>query len=91
MSRHLDGTYGVIYSFRVNAPVGSKVRVAFSPRGGKSGLVGTVDGAMHQSRIVGAAVWSSFSDTVVGKDGMVVTTLPFGGVFYPVELLFQLK
>ncbi|MES2461599.1 MAG: hypothetical protein V4671_13525 [Armatimonadota bacterium] len=90
MSRHLDGTYGLVYSFRVNAPAGSKVRVAFSPRGGKSGLVGTVDGAMHQSRIVGTAVWSAFAEAVVGKNGMVVTTLPFGGVFYPVELVFQL-
>lgn len=90
MSKHMDGTYGLVYSFKVNAPAGSKVRVAFSPRGGKSGLVGTVDGAMHQSRIVGAAVWSAFAEAVVGKDGMVVTTLPFGGVFYPVELVFQL-
>jgi hypothetical protein len=90
MSRHLDGTYGLVYSFRVNAPPGSKVRVAFSPRGGKGGLVGTVDGAMHQSRIVGAAVWSAFAESIVGKNGMVVTTLPFGGVFYPVELVFQL-
>lgn len=90
MSRHLDGTYGLVYSFRVHAPMGSKVRVAFSPRGGKSGMVGTVDGAMRQSRIVGAGVWSAFTEAVVGKDGMVVTTLPFGGVFYPVELVFQL-
>lgn len=90
MSKHLDGTYGVVYSFRVNAPAGSKVRVAFSPRGGKSGLVGTVDGAMQQSRIVGAGVWSAFTEAVVGKDGMVITTLPFGGVFYPVELVFHL-
>lgn len=64
--------------------------VAFSPRGGKSGLVGTVDGAMRQSRIVEAGGGSAFIDAVVGKDGMVITTLPFEGVFYPVELVFQL-
>ena len=91
MSRHLGGTYGLVYSFQVNAPPGSRVRVSFSPRGGKAGLVGTINGVMQQSRIVGAAAWSAFTEAVVGKDGMVVTTLPFGGVFYPVELLFQLR
>lgn len=90
MSEYLDGTYGLVYSFKVNAPAGSKVRVAFSPRGGKSGLVGTVDGVLRQSGIVGAAAWAAFAEAVVGKDGMVITTLPFGGVFYPVELVFQL-
>lgn len=90
MSKHLGGTYGLVYSFKVSAPPGSKVRVAFSPRGGKAGLVGTVGGVMQQSRIVGAAAWSAFTEAVVGKDGLVVTTLPFGGVFYPVELVFQL-
>lgn len=90
MSKHLNGTYGLVYSFKVNAPPGSKVRVAFSPRGGHAGLVGTVGGILHQTRIVGAAAWSLFSETVVGKDGLVVTTLPFGGVFYPVELAFHL-
>lgn len=90
MSKHMDGTYGLVYSFKVSAPAGSKVRVAFSPRGGKSGLVGTINGVLRQSRIVGAAVWSGFAEAVVGKDGLVVTTLPFGGVFYPVELVFQL-
>ena len=91
MSKHLDGTYGLIYSFRVKAPPGRKVRVAFSPRGGKAGLVGTVSGMMRQTRIVGATAWSVFSETVVGKNGLVITTLPFGGVFYPVELAFQLR
>ena len=90
MSKYMDGTYGLVYSFKVSAPPGSKVRVAFSPRGGKAGLVGTVGGVMQQTRIVGAAAWSAFSEAVVGKDGLVVTTLPFGGVFYPVELVFQL-
>jgi hypothetical protein len=86
----MDGAYGVAYSFKVNAPPGSKVRVAFSPRGGKAGVVGTVGGLLRQTPIVGASAWARFSDAVVGKDGLVVTTLPFGGVFYPVELAFKL-
>lgn len=90
MSRHLDGAYGQIYSFKVSAPAGRKVRVAFSPRGGQGGLVGTVDGKLRQSRIVGATAWTVFADAVVSKKGLVITTLPFGGVFYPVELTFQL-
>jgi hypothetical protein len=90
MSQHLDGTYGLVYSFKVDAPPGSKVRVAFSPRGGHSGLVGTVGGILRQSPIVGAAVWSLFTEAVVGKNGLVVTTLPFGGAYYPVELAFHL-
>jgi hypothetical protein len=90
MSGHLNGTYGLVYSFKVNAPPGRTVRVAFSPRGGKSGLVGTIDGVLRQTRIVGATAWAVFSEAVVGKDGLVVTTLPFGGVFYPVELAFHL-
>jgi hypothetical protein len=86
----MDGAYGLIYSFKVSAPAGSKVRIAFSPRGGQAGLVGTVDGILRQSRIVGATVWSVFTEAVVGKNGMVLTTLPFGGVFYPVEVAFRL-
>ena len=72
MSRHLGGAYGLVYSFKVSAPPGSRVRVSFSPAAGRRG-------------------WSAFTEAVVGKDGMVVTTLPFGGVFHPVELLFQLR
>jgi hypothetical protein len=90
MSRHLSGTYGLVYSFRVNAPPGSRVRVAFSPRGGRAGMVGTLGGVMHQTRIVGAAGWAVFGEATAGEDGLVVTTAPFGGVFYPVELAFQL-
>lgn len=90
MSKHLGGTYGLVYSFKVQAPPGSKVRVAFSPRGGQAGVVGTVGGILHKTRIVGAAAWALLSEAVVGKDGLIVTTLPFGGVFYPVELAFQL-
>jgi hypothetical protein len=91
MGSDLKGAYGVVYSFRVNAPPGSKVRVAFSPRGGRAGLVGTLGGILHQSRIVGTAAWSLLGESVVGKGGLVVTTLPFGGVFYPVELAFHLR
>jgi hypothetical protein len=91
MSKHLDGTYGMLYAFKVDAPPGRKVRVSFSPRGGHAGLVGSVGGIMRQSRIVGAAGWAVFSEVKVGKSGLVsLTTAPFGGVFYPVELVFQL-
>lgn len=90
MRKHMDGAYGLIYSFKVSAPAGSKVRVVFSPRGGQAGLVGTVNGILRQSPIVAAAVWSVFTEAVVGKNGLVLTTLPFGGVFYPVEVAFRL-
>jgi hypothetical protein len=91
MSEHLDGTYGMLYAFRVAAPEGRRVRVSFSPRGGKAGLVGSVGGVLRQSHIVPAASWKVFCEAVAGKDGVVnLTTAPFGGVFYPVELVFQL-
>ena len=90
MSEHLDGTYGLLYAFKVDAPLGRRVRVSFSPRGGQGGLVGSINGALRQSRIVGSAGWSVFCETVVGKEGVTLTTAPFGGVFYPVELVFQL-
>lgn len=91
MSRHLDGTYGMMYAFKVDAPAGRRVRVSFSPRGGKAGLVGSLNGALRQSSIIPATRWKVFCEAVVGKNGsMVLTTSPFGGVFYPVELVFQL-
>ncbi len=90
MDPRLDGTYGLLYAFRVDAPEGRKVRVSFSPRGGKAGLVGSVGGMMRQSRIVGAAGWAVFCVARVGANGLVLTTAPFGGVFYPVELVFEL-
>jgi len=90
VQRHFDGTYGMLYAFRVDAPQGSKVRVAFSPRGGKGGLVGSVNGNTIWSEIIPAAHWRVFHETVVGKNGLILTTAPFGGVFYPVELLFEL-
>jgi hypothetical protein len=90
MSRHLDGTYGMLYAFKVAAPPGRKVRVSFSPRGGTGGLVGSVNGALRQSRIVPAASWKVFCEAVAGENGLRITTAPFGGVFYPVEIVFQL-
>jgi hypothetical protein len=89
--RHIDGMYGMLYAFRIAAPPGRRVRVSFSPRGGKGGLVGSINGAMRQSEIVPATSWRVFSESIVGKRGGVnLTTAPFGGVFYPVELVFQL-
>lgn len=90
MSKHLDGTYGMLYSFRVDAPQGSRVRVSFSPRGGQAGMVGSINGLMHQTDIVPATKWKVFCEAIVGRDGMILTTAPFGGVFYPVELLFRI-
>jgi hypothetical protein len=53
-------------------------------------MVGSVKGETHVSQIIPAAHWRVFLETKVGKDGVVLTTAPFGGVFYPVELMFQL-
>lgn len=90
MNRRLDGTYGMLYSFRIAAPAGRRVRVSFSPRGGKGGLVGSVNGDLRQSSIIPATRWKVFFERNIGKQGLNLTTSPFGGVFYPVELVFQL-
>lgn len=91
MHVRLDGTYGMVYAFRVAAPPGRRVRVSFSPRGGKGGMVGSLAGSLRQSRIIPAWRWKIFCEAVVGKSGQtILTTAPFGGVFYPVELVFQL-
>ncbi|MBC7808430.1 MAG: hypothetical protein H7145_20030, partial [Akkermansiaceae bacterium] len=90
MSKHLDGTYGMMYSFKVDAPVGSRVRVSFSPRGGQAGMVGSVNGSLLQSGIIPATSWKVFCEAVVGANGLTLTTAPFGGVFYPVELAFKI-
>lgn len=90
MSSQLDGTYGMLYAFRVAAPEGRKVRVSFSPRGGKAGLVGSVNGDLHQTEIIPATSWKVFFESKIGKHGINLTTAPFGGVFYPVEIVFQL-
>ena len=90
MNRHLDGTYGMLYSFKIAALAGRRVRVSFSPRGGKGGLVGSVNGDLWQSNIIPAARWKVFFEKNIGKRGLNLTTSPFGGVFYPVELVFQL-
>jgi hypothetical protein len=90
MSKHLDGTYGMMYSFKVDAPVGSRVRVSFSPRGGHAGMVASVNGSLHQTGIIPATRWKVFCEAVVGANGLTLTTSPFGGVFYPVELVFKI-
>jgi hypothetical protein len=91
MHPKFDGTYGVLYAFRIAAPPGRKVRVSFSPRGGKGGLVGSINGTIRQTRIVRGASWGVFCESQTGRNGEVnLTTAPFGGVFYPVELVFQL-
>jgi hypothetical protein len=82
--------YGLLYAFDVKAPKGSRVRITFSPRGGQAGLVGMLNGTLRQSPII-AAGWKTFAEAVVGPDGRLrLTTSPFGGVFYPVELAFEL-
>ena len=85
-----DGAYGHVYAFRINAPAGSRVRVTFSPRGGQSGLVAQVGNKIVQSPILGAESLAVFTEGIVGKDGLMIVTLPFGGVFYPVEVAFHL-
>ncbi|MDX1933920.1 MAG: hypothetical protein SFU56_15075 [Capsulimonadales bacterium] len=90
MHHALDGTYGMLYAFRIDAPEGRRVRVSFSPRGGKAGLVGSLNGKLRQSRIIPATHWRVFCEAIAGKNGLNLTTAPFGGVFYPVELLFEL-
>lgn len=91
MHPKLDGTYGMLYAFHVIAPPGRRVRVSFSPRGGKGGLVGSVNGCLRQSRIVRATGWEVLCESPTGRTGEVnLTTAPFGGVFYPVELVFRL-
>lgn len=85
-----DGAYGHVYVFRVTAPQGSRVRVTFSPRGGQSGLVATIGGTVIQSDILRAEALGVLAESVVGEGGLVIITLPFGGVFYPVEIAFHL-
>jgi hypothetical protein len=90
MSQHLDGTYGMFYAFKIMAPAGRRVRVSFSPRGGKAGLVGILGDQPIHTGIVPGLRWQRLCETTVGPDGVILTTAPFGGVFYPVELVFQL-
>jgi hypothetical protein len=86
----VDGAYGVLYAFHIKAPPGRRVRVSFSPRGGKGGLVGSLGGTLLQTNICPATHWAVYCETKVGADGVRLTTAPFGGVFYPVELVFRL-
>ena len=90
-ARLRDGSYGMIYSFKIAAPEGRRVRIGFIPRGGKSGIVGMLGGDLVMSEIREAYERATFCDATVGPRGEVqFTTSPFGGVFYPVELTFQL-
>jgi hypothetical protein len=90
LKKQMDGTYGVVYAFKVLAPVGSRVRITFSPRGGQSGMVASIGNALFESNIVDASQLVVLAEATVGKNGLVVTTIPFGGVFYPVEVAFHL-
>jgi hypothetical protein len=86
-----DGSYGMIYAFKIAAPEGRKVRIGFMPRGGKAGLVAMLGGDLIQSEIYEAYERTTFCEATVGPKGeLQFTTSPFGGVFYPVELTFQL-
>jgi hypothetical protein len=87
----MDGSYGMIYAFKLDAPVGSRVRVSFSPRGGQSGLVGTLNGALVRSPILQATERAVVCEAKITQSGAVLVTSPFGGVFYPVELTFELQ
>ncbi len=90
-TRLRDGSYGMIYSFKIAAPEGRKVRIGFIPRGGKAGIVGMLGGDLIVSEIYEAYERGTFCDAMVGPKGEIqLTTSPFGGVFYPVELTFQL-
>lgn len=90
-ARLRDGSYGMIYAFKIAAPEGRKVRIGFIPRGGKAGLVGMLGGDLIQSEIYEAYSRATFCEATVGPKGeLQFTTSPFGGVFYPVELTFQL-
>lgn len=90
-ARLRDGCYGMLYSFKIAAPEGRRVRIGFIPRGGKSGVVGMLGGDLIMSEIREAYERVTFCEAVVGPRGEVqFTTSPFGGVFYPVELTFQL-
>jgi hypothetical protein len=90
-TRLRDGGYGMIYDFKIAAPEGRKVRITFTPRGGKSGLVGILGGDLIMSNIYEAYEKVTYCETIVGPQGLLdFTTSPFGGVFYPIELTFQL-
>jgi len=84
-----DGSYGNVYRFRIDAPAGERIRISFSPRGGKAGLVGTLGNRLIASGIVPPRSRRTVANAVVGEAGLVFQTAPFGGVFYPVELRFD--
>lgn len=90
LDTRMDGSYGMIYAFKIDAPIGSKVRVSFSPRGGQAGLVGTLNGNLVRTPILQATQRAKVCELTVGPNGALLETSPFGGVFYPVELTFEL-
>lgn len=90
LARSVDGTYGTLYAFKIDAPLGRRVRVSFSPRGGHAGLVGTLNGELLRTPIREAAESATVFEATAGKKGLLFFTVPYGGVFYPVELTFRL-
>ena len=86
----VDGTYGTLYAFKIDAPPGRRVRASFSPRGGHAGLVGTLNGELLRTPIREAAESATVFEATAGKKGLLFLTVPYGGVFYPVELTFRL-
>jgi hypothetical protein len=86
----MDGSYGLVYSFSVRAPMGRRVRVTFSPRGGQAGMVALLNGALRSSDIIGPAGLAVFAESTMSQSGFGLVTMPFGGVFYPVEIAFHL-
>lgn len=90
LARKVDGTYGTQYAFQIDAPVGKRVRVTFSPRGGHAGLVGTLNGKLLRTPIQEATKTATVFEATVEKKGILFVTVPYGGVFYPVELTFSL-
>ena len=90
LARTVDGTYGTQYAFQIDAPQGRRVRVTFSPRGGHAGLVGTLNGELLRTPIREATQTATVFEATVGKKGLLFVTVPYGGVFYPVELTFAL-
>lgn len=91
MSPLLDGAYGFLYDFQITAPKGRTVHVTFSPRGGHAGLVATVNGKLINAPIAAPASVVPLASFLMGNRPLRLVTLPFGGVFYPVEIAFRLK
>ena len=85
----LDGAYGILYAFHIQAPPGRKVRISFSPRGGKGGLVGSLDGKLLQTGICPATHWGVYCETATGKNGVRLTTAPVRRCLLPGRVGFS--